>query len=78
MREQKEVVPIHSVQLNFDLRRRIAFQKQIFNDSSILNFFHFHKNTHMDWLKRLSTKNCASKLAETLVSNCQKMHNYIH
>ena len=72
------IVPIHSVQLNFDLRRRIAFQKQIFNDRSILNFFHFHKNTHIDSLKRLSTKNCESKLAETLVSNCQKMHNYIH
>ena len=29
-------------------------------------------------LKRLLRNNCASKMAETLVSNCQQMNNDIH
>ena len=70
--------PIYRIQLIFDLRRRIAFQKQIFNDGSILDFVYFHKNTHINSLKRLLHTNCASKMAETLVSNCQHMNDEIH
>ena len=66
------------IQLIFDLRRRIAFQKQIFSDSSILDFVHFHKSTHINSLKRLLHNNFASKMAETLVRNCQQMNNDIH
>ena len=61
----------HRIQLIFDLRRRIAFQNQIFNDSSILDFV-------LNSLKRLLHNNCASKMAETSVSNCQQMNNEIH
>ena len=57
--------------LIFDLRRRIAFQKQIFNDSSILDFV-------LNSLKRLLHNNCASKMGEILVSNCQQMNNETH
>ena len=67
----------YRLQLIFDLRRRIAFRKQIFDDSWILNFVQFHKNTHINSLKRLLHNNCASIVAETLVSNCQQMNNEI-
>ncbi|CAH1985311.1 unnamed protein product [Acanthoscelides obtectus] len=66
------------MQLIFDLRRRITFQKQIFNVSSILDFVHFQKNTHINSLKPLLHNNCPSKMAEPLVSNCQQMNNEIH
>ena len=62
---------MYRIQLIFDLRGRIAFQKQIFNDSSILDFV-------LNSLKRLLHNNCTSKMAETLVSNCQQMNNEIH
>ena len=62
---------MYGIQLIFDLRRHIAFHKQIFNDSSILDFV-------LNLLKRLLHNNCASKMAETLVSNCQQMNNEIH
>ena len=62
---------MYRIQLIFDLRRRIAFQKQIFNDSSILDFV-------LNSLKRLLRTNYASKMTETLVSNCQQMDNEIH
>ena len=61
---------MHRIQLILDFRRFIAFQKQIFNDSSILDLV-------PNSLKRLLHNNCASKMAETLVSNCQQMHNEI-
>ncbi|GFX74890.1 hypothetical protein TNCV_1844621 [Trichonephila clavipes] len=67
-------VPIHRIQLTYDLRRRIVFQKQIFDESSIVELVQFHKNTHINSLKRLLRINCASKMAETLVSNCQQMN----
>ena len=53
---------VYRIQLIFDLRRRIAFQKQIFNDSSTLDFV-------LNSLKRLLHYTCASKMAETLGSN---------
>ena len=63
--------PIYRIQPIFDLRRRIAFQKQIFNDNSIVDFV-------LNSLKRMLHNNCASKMTETLVSNCQQMNNEIH
>lgn len=43
-----------------------VFQKYKFNGSSPLNFFHFHKSPQNNLLKRLSNKNWAYKMAETL------------
>ena len=60
---------MYRIQLIFDLR--ITFQKQIFNDSSILDFV-------LNSLKQLLHNNRASKMAETLLSNCQHMNNEIH
>ena len=62
---------MHRIQLILNFRRLIAFQKQIFNDSSILDFV-------LNSLKRLLHNNCTSKKAETLASDCQQMNNEIH
>ena len=68
---QSPHISIYRIQLIFDLRRRIEFQKLIFNDSSILDFV-------LNSLKRLLRNNCVSKMAETLVSNCQPMNHESH
>ena len=62
---------MHRIQFIFDLRTRIAFQNQIFNDTSLLDFV-------LNSLERLSHNNRASKMTETLVSNRQLMNNEIH
>ena len=49
-----ESLPLYRIQLSFDLRIRIAFQKPMFNDSLVLNFI-------LNSLKRLLHNNCASK-----------------
>lgn len=57
-------VLVNSVQLGFNLHRHIAFQMQEFNHGTIYDFFHFYKNTDIDWHKRLSNNNWASKMAD--------------
>lgn len=69
--------PGDSVQLNFDLSRRIAFQKQILYTSSLLDFLQFRKK-HIDSLKPLLNNNCTSEMADMFVSTSEKIGNHIN
>lgn len=51
----------------------LPFEKQIFNDNSISDFFHHRKTARIDSLKQLLNNYCASKITEILVSTFQRM-----
>lgn len=53
-----------------DLHRCMSFQKQIFYETLLLDFYHFLKNNHIDSLQDFQIKTTCPKLVETLMCCC--------